>query len=350
MKQTSPDYRLAALRDWLETQRGAGLDFDLSTMSPASSDAGTRRYFRLAGRAGSDPAAQTLIAVDAPPPEKTREFLAVRDMLAAAGVSVPTVHAGEAERGFMLLSDLGRQPYLDALSGAEPAHAATLFEQALAALERFQALPSAAQLPPYDEALLRRELALMPEWYLGRHLGVSLNDTQRNTLERVFTTLVDSALAQPRVFVHRDFMPRNLMVLPGAANPGVLDFQDAVYGPVTYDVAALFRDAFIGWSEDFELDCIARHWGRAKAAGLPVDADFGEYYRQLEWMGLQRHLKILGLFARLQYRDGKPRYLADLPRFLAYVRRVASRYQPLFDLVRLLDAVEGQPVRTAYTF
>ncbi|MGI4859733.1 MAG: aminoglycoside phosphotransferase family protein, partial [Janthinobacterium lividum] len=213
---------------------------------------------------------------------------------------------------------------------------------------RWQSASRAQVLPEYDEPLLRRELELLPEWYLERHLGRTVDATERATLDGVFRTLIDSALAQPRLFVHRDFMPRNLMV--AAPAPAVLDFQDAVMGPATYDVASLFRDAFISWDEGFELDCIAWYWGRAKAAGLPVRADFSEYYRELEWMGLQRHLKIIGLFARLAYRDGKPRYLADTPRFIAYARKVAGRYRELTPLARLLDRIENRAETVGYTF
>jgi hypothetical protein len=190
-------------------------------------------------------------------------------------------------------------------------------------------------LPPYDEALLRRELALFPDWYVARHIAKVLSAERQAELQQVFDVLVDSALAQPKVYVHRDYMPRNLMV--AQPNPGVLDFQDAVLGPITYDVVCLFRDAFLSWEEERVLDWSIRYWERAKKAGLPVDADFAEFWRALEWMGLQRHLKVMGIFARLTYRDGKPKYVADTPRFVAYARPVAERYAPLRPLVRILD-------------
>ncbi|MGI4982040.1 MAG: aminoglycoside phosphotransferase family protein [Janthinobacterium lividum] len=341
------DARLAALRAWLhgvatpETGQ-PDLGLDVTALVPASSDAGFRRYFRLPAHAGS------LIAMDAPPPEKSREFVQIQALLDAAGVHVPRILAADVEHGFMLLSDLGTTSYLDALTGASETDARALMRDALDALIRWQSASRAQVLPEYDEPLLRRELELLPEWYLGRHLGRTVDATERATLDGVFRTLIDSALAQPRLFVHRDFMPRNLMV--AAPAPAVLDFQDAVMGPATYDVASLFRDAFISWDEGFELDCIAWYWGRAKAAGLPVRADFSEYYRELEWMGLQRHLKIIGLFARLAYRDGKPRYLADTPRFIAYARKVAGRYRELTPLARLLDRIENRAETVGYTF
>jgi aminoglycoside/choline kinase family phosphotransferase len=203
-------------------------------------------------------------------------------------------------------------------------------------------------LPPYDAALLRRELDLFPDWYLARHLGASLTPSQKDTLERAFALIIASNLAQPQVFVHRDYMPRNLMV--SEPNPGILDFQDAVYGPITYDVASLFKDAFISWEEEAVLDWTVRYWEKARAAGLPVDADFGAFYRDLEWMGLQRHLKVLGIFARLRYRDGKSGYLEDAPRFVAYVRAVAHRYRALGPLLVLLDELEGRAAGVGYTF
>jgi N-acetylmuramate 1-kinase len=190
-------------------------------------------------------------------------------------------------------------------------------------------------LPPYDEALLQREMALFPEWYVGRHLGKPLSDPRRRDLQQIFSLLAASALAQPKVYVHRDYMPRNLMVCE--PNPGVLDFQDAVLGPITYDVISLLRDAFLSWDEERVLDWSVRYWEKAKKAGLPVAADFSEFWRALEWMGLQRHLKVMGIFARLTYRDGKAKYVADTPRFAGYARAVAARYAPLRPLARLLD-------------
>jgi len=195
-------------------------------------------------------------------------------------------------------------------------------------------------LPPYDEALLRRELALFPDWYITRHKGVVIDEAMRKTLDKAFDQIISQNLSWPSVFVHRDFMPRNLMV-SGPDALGVLDFQDAVYGPVTYDIASLMRDAFLSWEEDFCLDVTIRYWEKARKAGLPVGDDFGEFYRGVEWMGLQRHLKVAGIFARLTLRDGKPQYLADTPRFINYIRTTCARYRELKPLLRLVDKIEG---------
>jgi aminoglycoside/choline kinase family phosphotransferase len=256
-------------------------------------------------------------------------------MLAAAGVHAPEVLAQDLDQGFLLLSDLGSRTYLEALNEAT---AAALFADATDALLRWQLATRPGELPPYDEALLRREMNLFPEWYVARHLRKELSSAQKKRLESVFVLLVESALAQPAVYVHRDYMPRNLMVCD--PNPGVLDFQDAVFGPITYDMVSLVRDAFVSWEEERVLDWVVRYWEKARRLGLPVDADFGGFWRALEWMGLQRHLKVLGIFARINYRDGKPRYLQDTPRFIAYARSVSQRYRELAPLARLLDELE----------
>jgi N-acetylmuramate 1-kinase len=261
-------------------------------------------------------------------------------------VHVPRVIAADLERGFLLLSDLGTTSYLQALNNAT---ADALFHDAIDALLRWQLASRPGELPPYDAALLTRELRLFPEWYLQRHWGLTLNPAQQQALDEVFALILDNNLAQPVVYVHRDYMPRNLMVCE--PNPGVLDFQDAVCGPITYDVASLFRDAFVSWDEERVLDWTARYWEKSKRAGLPVDNDFGSFYRDFEWMGLQRHLKVLGIFARLHYRDGKPGYLEDAPRFVGYVRAVAVRYSKLRPLLALFDALEDPPhARTDATF
>jgi hypothetical protein len=318
------DLRRAALERWLETPlRGARF-----SLAPASEDASFRRYFRATLDDG-----RTFVAMDAPPDkEDCRPFVHVAGLLAGAGVHAPRIHAQDLEHGFLLLSDLGTATYLQALTQQ---NAPSLFGAATDALILWQRATRPRELPPYDEALLRRELNLFPEWYLERHLAHRLAGERKASLEKVFDALVRSALAQPHVYVHRDYMPRNLMV--SDPDPGVLDFQDAVLGPITYDVVSLFRDAFLSWDEEFVLDGAARYWEKAKKARLPVDADFGEFWRAFEWMGLQRHLKVLGIFARIHYRDGKPRYLADTPRFIAYARAVAKRYVELAPLLRLLD-------------
>jgi len=274
--------------------------------------------------------------MDAPPDkEDCRPFVHVAGLLLAAGVHAPRVHAQDLAQGFLLLTDLGTRTYLQELA---PGNAPRLFADATEALIRWQRATRAGELPPYDEALLRREMQLFPDWYVARHLGLELKEEQRSLLEQVFALLVKSAAAQPKVYVHRDYMPRNLML--SNPNPGVLDFQDAVIGPITYDMVSLMRDAFLSWEEEAVLDWSVRYWEKAKAAGLPVDADFGEFWRAFEWMGLQRHLKVLGIFARINYRDGKPKYLADTPRFLRYARDVARRYSPLAPLNRLLDELK----------
>lgn len=345
MTNTSPtDPRVEALAHWLRTHE-ARYRLNLATLAPASADASARRYFRLASAGGHGP---TLIAVDAPPPEKCREFAEIAGLLAQAGVHVPRVLECDLEQGFMLVTDLGTKPYIDVLDPSDWQAARPLMRDALDALIRWQSSSREGVLPPFDEAFLRREMELMPEWFIERHLGRTVDDKMRGVLDRTYALLIASARAQPQVFMLRDFMPRNLMVCE--PNPGVLDFQDAVYGPITYDIASLLRDAFVSWDEEFELDCIAYYWERAKKAGLPVDADFGEFYRQIEWMGLQRHIKVLGLFARLFHRDGKSRYLADLPRFLGYARKVSERYRPLAPFARLLDELEGRAREVGYTF
>jgi aminoglycoside/choline kinase family phosphotransferase len=245
----------------------------------------------------------------------------------------------------MLLTDLGHTTYLKALTED---NADELFSDAIAALITWQQASRVNVLPPYDRALLQREMDLFPEWYVGRHLGLTLTDAQRESLASVNRLLADSALAQPAVYVHRDYMPRNLML--STPNPGVLDFQDAVYGPITYDLASLFRDAYLSWPEARVIDWVARYWELAKRARLPVDADFGAFYQSLEWMGLQRHLKVLGIFARIHYRDGKPGYLEDTPRFLRYVREVCARYAALTPLLRLFDELEQRAPQIGYTF
>ncbi len=345
MTNTFPaDARVEALANWLRTHE-ARYGLSLATLAPASADASFRRYFRLASSGGHGP---TLIAVDAPPPEKCREFAQVASLLAGAGVHVPRVLECDLERGFMLVTDLGTKPYIEVLDPDDTQAARPLMRDALDALIRWQSSSREGVLPAFDEAFLRREMELMPEWFIERHLGRNVDENMRGVLDRTYALLIASARAQPQVFMLRDFMPRNLMVCE--PNPGVLDFQDAVYGPITYDVASLLRDAFLSWDEEFELDCIAYYWERAKKAGLPVDADFGEFYRQIEWMGLQRHIKVLGLFARLFHRDGKSRYLADLPRFVGYARKVSERYRPLAPFARLLDELEGRAHEVGYTF
>jgi len=328
--------RYALVQDWL-TRQLHGRTFSLA---PASADASFRRYFRV-----TLPDA-TLIVMDAPPEhENCRPFVQVAGLMAAAGLNVPILFAQDLAQGFLLMSDLGSTTYLAALNDD---NADALFRDATDALIRWQLASREGMLPLYDETLLRRELDLFPEWYVRRHLGVELDARQRQSLDTVFRLILANNLAQPRTYVHRDYMPRNLMLTE--PNPGVLDFQDAVYGPITYDVASLFKDAFVSWDESRILDWTIRYWERAKLAGLPVSRDFGEFYRDFEWMGLQRHLKVLGIFARICHRDGKPAYVKDTPRFLRYVRAVSVRYASLSPLLHLLDHLADREPATGYTF
>ena len=321
------DSRLASLTRWIAGPLGG----PPRSVTPASADASFRRYFRATLADG-----RSFIVMDAPPEhEDCRPFVHAAALLRAAGLNAPAVHAQDLEHGFLLLTDLGTRTYLDALGEGD---ADALMRDAIAALVKWQLATRAGELPPYDDALLRRELALFPEWYVGRHLGRAFDAAQAADWQALCDALVASALAQPAVYVHRDYMPRNLMVCD--PNPGVLDFQDAVLGPITYDIASLTRDAFLSWEEARVIDWAARYWEAAKRARLPVEADFAEFWRALEWMGLQRHLKVLGIFARLTYRDGKAKYLADTPRFVGYARAAARRYRPLAPLAHLLDALE----------
>ena len=380
--------RADAFAIWLQANSAAhGLLPD--SVHAASADASFRRYFRVQTQGGA-----SCIIMDAPPAqEDCQPFVKIAGLMARAGVKVPEVLAWDQAQGFMLLSDLGAQTMLDVIEqqtdAAKPQQAYALYRQAVDALITWQLASRPDVLPPYDDALLSRELALFPDWYVARHRGIPINSTLRSKLDGLFAQIKASnlqSLGGARVYVHRDFMPRNLMVcgpmevanewtppLPaGAAEPaspgrrrsappggsavreatsvGVLDFQDAVYGPITYDIASLMRDAFISWPEDFVLEITVRYWEQARKAGLPVGDDFGEFYRAVEWMGLQRHLKILGIFARLTLRDGKPKYLADTPRFITYARATCARYRQLGPLMVLLDEIEGNETRVGYTF
>jgi hypothetical protein len=311
------------------------------TLAPASADASFRRYFRVSFNNRS------LIVMDAPPQhENCQPFLHVGRVFAAAGVSVPQVLAEDLAQGFLLLSDFGNTTYLQALT---PANAKKLYGDATDALIQLQLASQANELPPYDEALLRREIALFPEWYIGKHLGVTLTEKQNSKLNQVVNFIVANNLAQPSVYVHRDYHSRNLMLLD-AANPGILDFQDAVFGPITYDLASLFKDAYIHWEEAEIMDWLIRYWEKARKVGLPVRADFGEFYRDYELMGVQRHLKVLGIFARLYHRDGKEGYLKDMPLVMDYLRRACARYIDLKPLHNILLELAPEETSAGYTF
>jgi len=338
--------REAAFQGWLGSI-AAAQGLAPATLRVASADASFRRYLRIDAPGGSR------IIMDAPPQqEDCRPFVKVARLMADAGLNVPRVLAWDEAQGFMLLGDLGTRTMIEVVNREQPSANQALYLRAVDALVTWQAASRPGVLPAYDQPLLARELALFPDWYLARHRGVKVEGAMRETLDGVFKLIIERNLAAPSVFVHRDFMPRNLMMPASQAESrlGVLDFQDAVYGPVTYDIACLMRDAFLSWDEEFVLDITVRYWQKAQKAGLPVDPDFGEFYRAVEWMGLQRHLKVAGIFARLTLRDGKPRYLADAPRFIGYIRHAAGRYRELAPLLRLVDEVEGTQPETGFAF
>jgi aminoglycoside/choline kinase family phosphotransferase len=340
---------------------------DPASLRLASADASFRRYLRIDTKGLSH--GESLVIMDAPPEkENCAPFVQVAQLLHDAQLRAPQVLDWHAAHGFMLLTDLGARTMMQVIdpTAAPPLD---LYLQAVDILITWQKASRPGVLPPYDHALLRREVELFPQWYIAQHRQLTLDAAQRKVLDAAFEAIINENLAWPSVYVHRDFMPRNLMAptlvaarnalpregadLPWggpAANPmahqnasalGVLDFQDAVYGPITYDIASLMRDAFLSWDEDFCLDVTVRYWQKARQAGLPVGDDFGVFYRAVEWMGLQRHLKVAGIFARLTLRDGKPQYLADTPRFIAYIRATCARYRELKPLLRLIDKIEG---------
>lgn len=313
------------------------------TLAPASADASFRRYFRAAF------ADRTLIVMDAPPEhENCGPFIHIDRLFAAAGVHVPQILAQDLDQGFLLLSDLGNITYMQALGAGGSETARDLYGAATDALINIQLASRENELPAYDEALLLREMRLFPEWYVGKHLQATLSAGQSAMLENTFQLIIRNNLAQPRTYVHRDYHSRNLMVsLP---NPGILDFQDAVYGPITYDLVSLFKDAYIRWEEAEVLDWLIRYWENARKAGLPIHGDFGDFYRDYEWMGVQRHLKVLGIFARLCHRDGKEGYLRDMPLVMDYLRRACERYIDLKPLLRLLDDLQVNKPQMGYTF
>ena len=396
--------RALAFAAWL-TGVCAAHALDAASVRLASADASFRRYFRI-DAAGQPTCSASCIIMDAPPDkEDCKPFVKVAALMGDAGLQAPRVLAWDQAAGFMLLSDLGRQTMMEVIAPPAAVDAIArptdqhleMYLEAVDALVRWQLASKPGVLPAYDDALLGRELALFPEWYVGRHRGFTLDTSQQHTLDDAFAQIKASNLQSldgARVFVHRDFMPRNLMIatpqteqtgrrarppqasfdtsgrtdttksilrqalderaeeVPSevALQLGVLDFQDAVYGPITYDIASLMRDAFLSWEEDFVLEVTIRYWQKARKAGLPVGDDFGEFYRAVEWMGLQRHLKILGIFARLTLRDGKPKYLADTPRFIRYARATCMRYRKLGPMMVLLDAIDGNITRVGYTF
>ncbi len=322
---------------------------DIASLEPASADASFRRYLRVHTAARSSAGRSSLIVMDAPPAqEDVRPFVKVAHLAAAAGLNVPQVLECDEAQGFLLLTDLGRRSYFDALREGSASEIDGLMRSAIAALVRWQVGVPASALPRYDQHQLEAELALFVQWCVSREFGIAWNDAQQAAWKRITLLLAGSALAQPVLAVHADYMPRNLMV--GEPAPGLLDFQDAVAGPLSYDLASLLRDAFLSWDEEQEIDWAVRYWEAARRAALPVPADFAEFWQAMEWMGLQRHLRVLGIFCRLKHRDGKAHYAADLPRFFGYCTKVAMRYRPLTPLLALLEPMSGHALASGLTF
>ena len=325
------DARLNTLHDWLKALQ-ASWQLDLDTLEPASADASFRRYFRITSK---NPDFGTLIVMDAPPQyEPLDAFIKVDLLLSVAGLNVPKILEQNIAEGFLLLNDLGTKTYLAELNNET---ADSLYQEATHALVQMQLASTPDVLPNYDEALLQRELDLFPDWYLHKHRNIKLTDLQEAQLKNSFALIIENNLAQAKVYVHRDYHSRNLMVT-AINNPGVIDFQDAVYGPITYDASSLWRDAYIAWPEDRVIDWVIKFWEEGRKVGLPMPSDFGQFYRDFEWMGLQRHLKVLGIFARLFHRDGKEGYLKDIPLVLEYAIATANRYIELKPLARILES------------
>ena len=315
-----------------------GHDF---TLTDLAADAGARRYFRI-----TDLNEASLVLMDAPiAHNNVRQFTFIADLLASNGINVPNIVHANLEDGLLLLSDLGDETYLKSL---KQENANQLFDDATTALVKIQTIQDVRLLGKYDATLMDQELALFNDWYIEKQLNIQLDGNTQDSLQNILKLITERCVSQPSVLVHRDFMPRNLMVCNN--NPGILDFQDAAIGPITYDVVSLFKDAFISWDEEEIIDWTIRYWEKARKVSLPVPSDFGEFYEDLEWMGLQRHLKVLGIFSRLKHRDGKSHYISDEPRFLTYIRDVAQRYGALKPLLKILDQLEGKPQKVGHTF
>jgi aminoglycoside/choline kinase family phosphotransferase len=334
------DDRQQQLAEWLKKALN-GADFKLTS---ASADASFRRYFRLHLEC-EFLGYSTLIAMDAPPQqEDCTPFVRIAKKFLDAGLNVPKIIAQDISNGFLLLSDLGNDTYLQHLNNET---AQMLYGDATNALIKLQLATNSHDLPIYNAALLTREMQLFPDWYVNEHLGQTLNTEQQGWLNQTFTALNKNILSQGQVTVHRDYHSRNLMVTY-ENTPGILDFQDAVRGAISYDLVSLLKDAYIQWDEEQVIDMAVRYWEPAKKAGLPVANDFSEFYRDFEWMGAQRHIKVLGIFARLYHRDGKNGYLKDMPLVMHYLRKVCARYVELRPMLRLLDALEGRLPRPKY--
>jgi aminoglycoside/choline kinase family phosphotransferase len=329
--------RMVRLQQWVAKV----LPAPLRAFETASADASFRRYFRAVTADAS------YIVMDAPPEhEDCRPYVHVARLFREAGANTPEILAENLAEGFLLLTDFGNTTYLSALDDGS---ADRLYRDANASLIKIQIASRSGELPEYDAAHLRRELMLFPDWYLARHLEVELSDVQRQVMEAAFAAILANNLAQPKVYVHRDWHSRNLMVTE-ENNPGVLDFQDAVYGPITYDLVSIYKDAYIAWDEERVLDWAVRYWESARKAGLPVRNDFADFYLDFEWMGVQRHIKVLGIFARLYHRDGKAGYLKDMPLVMNYLRRACERYGQLHPFLNLVDELQGKTQAVGYTF
>lgn len=329
--------RLELINNWLHLVL-EGHDF---TLTDLAADAGARRYFRITS-ANESP----LVLMDAPTAHNdNQQFALIADLLASKKINVPTIAHSNFQDGLLLLSDLGDQTYLKAL---RKENADQLFNDATTALIKIQTIGEVSELHRYSADLMNHELTLFSDWYIQKHLNIILDTATQQSLQDILKLITTRCASQSEVLVHRDFMPRNLMVCND--NPGILDFQDAIIGPISYDVISLFKDAFISWEEEQIIDWTIRYWEKARKASLPVPADFGDFYTDVEWMGLQRHLKVLGIFSRLKYRDGKHHYIEDAPRFLTYVRNVAQRYGVLKPLLKIIDQLEGKAPKVGHTF
>ncbi len=336
------DNRKQLLEVWLKNM----LPNHAFTITTASVDASFRRYFR-AHLQSQYLGEQTLVVMDAPPPqEDCTPFVKIAKLLGVAGLNVPKILAQDLTQGFLLLTDLGDETYLNKLNND---NATVLYGDANMAIIKLQSASKKGVLPNYDAALLTSEMQLFPDWYIKKHLNVTLDEKQESALNNTFELLNANILAQAQVYVHRDYHSRNLMFTE-ENNPGVLDFQDALYGPITYDLVSLYKDAYIEWDEEKIIDWLVRYWQVARKENLPVPADFSEFYRDFEYMGAQRHIKILGIFARLYHRDGKDGYLKNMPLVMHYLRKVCARYIELKPMLRLIDALENKQQQVGYTF
>ena len=338
LSSTAPE----ALKTWLGSLSQLSHPLNLDTIEKASSDAGFREYWRV-----RDTTSTSFIVMDASreTPESFTQFVAIDQMMRDAGLRVPMLLAQNAQDRYLLLNDLGEKT---ALQVVNEENAFTLMNEATDALVLWQKASREGVLPNYDREVLVRELNLFPEWYVNVHRQVTWTPTQQKWWQMTVDALLDNIERQAKVYVHRDFMLRNFM--PSPEGLGILDFQDALYGPVTYDIASLTRDAFISWNESFVLDVCIRYWEKARKAGIPVPSDIATFYQDVEFMSVQRHLKVLGIFARLNYRDHKPKYLADTPRFIGYLRATTKRYTALSPLMHLIDELEGSDKKVGYTF